>query len=108
MRHNIASYRRKSLAMQVESFEQFKARTAESGFVDALVREWEPDATTQTHVHPFDVDAVVVRGEMWLTCGDSTRHIANGDRFDLAHDIPHSERYGTEGATIWVARRAAV
>ena len=94
--------------MQSESFEQFKDRTTEAGFGDALVREWAPDTTTQTHVHPFDVDAIVIRGEMWLTCGDTTRHFASGDRFDLARDIPHSERYGAEGATVWAARRAAV
>lgn len=94
--------------MQIESFEQFKNRTAEAGFSDALVREWAADATTPTHVHPFDVDAVVVRGEMWLTCGDTTRHIVSGDRFDLAREIPHSERYGAEGATIWAARRKSV
>lgn len=89
------------------SFDEFSARATKAGFDEVIVREWAPDAVTQTHSHPFDVDAVVVRGEFWLTYGDQTRHIASGDRFDLARDVPHAERYGPEGATIWVARRKA-
>lgn len=27
------------------------------------------------------------------------------DRFELATDVAHAERYGAEGATYWVARR---
>ena len=57
--------------------------------------------------HIVDLDGVGVQGEMWLTCGDRTRHLRPGDRFELARDVPHAERYGTEGATYWVARRNA-
>ena len=89
------------------SFEEFSARAKKAGFDEVIVREWAPDAVTQAHSHPFDVDAIVARGEFWLTCGDQTRHIASGDTFDLARDVPHAERYGPEGATIWVARRKA-
>jgi quercetin dioxygenase-like cupin family protein len=58
-----------------------------------------------THTHPFDVQAVVTRGEFWLTCGSDTRHLKAGDTFALAREIPHAERYGPQGATFWVARR---
>jgi quercetin dioxygenase-like cupin family protein len=91
--------------MSDETFEQFSARALAAGFQDVLVREWAPGQQTAEHAHPFDVDAIVVRGEMWLTCGDSTRHIGPDQRFDLARDVRHAERYGPEGATIWVARR---
>jgi quercetin dioxygenase-like cupin family protein len=46
-----------------------------------------------------------VRGEMWLTIGDRTRHIPTGGTFELNPGTPHSERYGAEGATYWVGRR---
>ena len=59
----------------------------------------------ETHAHDFDVDAIVVQGQMWLTVGDKTRHMHAGDRFTVDRGIPHSERYGDEGATSWVARR---
>jgi hypothetical protein len=44
---------------------------------------------------------------MWLTEGDTTRHLHAGDRFELARSVPHAERYGAEGATYWAARRHA-
>lgn len=34
-----------------------------------------------------------------------TRHLHAGDTFMLARDVPHTERYGPDGATYWVARR---
>ena len=34
-----------------------------------------------------------------------TRELRPGDWFELDRDIPHDERYGSEGATYWVARR---
>ncbi len=53
----------------------------------------------------FAIDAIVVRGEVWLTVGDRVRHMRAGDRFDLAGGVPHAERYGADGTTLWVARR---
>ena len=63
------------------------------------------DTATETHMHAFDVDAVVADGEMWLTCDHLTRHLLPGDVFSLPAGTPHSERYGPDGATYWVARR---
>lgn len=51
------------------TFEAFQAEALACGFSEALVREWAPDAVTQTHTHPFDAEAVVVEGEMWLMEG---------------------------------------
>ena len=54
---------------------------------------------------PASVEALVVPGEMWLTVGNDIRHLKPGDTFALEREIPHSERYGPEGATYWAARR---
>ena len=59
----------------------------------------------EPHTHPFDVKAVVVRGEVWLTVQHETRHLRPGDRFELDRGVLHTERYGGDGATYWVARR---
>jgi len=48
---------------------------------------------------------VVTQGEMWLTCDGETRHLLPGDTFALSRGQQHAERYGSEGATYWVARR---
>lgn len=89
------------------SFEAFQAAALAAGFDEALERRWEPGTVLDTHGHPFDVEAVVTEGEMWLTCGDATRHLRPGDTFTLARDTPHAERYGPQGATYRVARRHA-
>jgi hypothetical protein len=46
-----------------------------------------------------------VRGEMWLTCAGVTRHIEKGGTFEVPRGTPHAERYGSVGASFWVARR---
>jgi quercetin dioxygenase-like cupin family protein len=93
--------------MGTMTFEQFDAVARAQGFDEILEREWAPGLALQTHTHPFSVHALVARGEFWLTTGDATRHLRAGDTFDLAREVPHAERYGADGATVWIARRHA-
>ncbi|MBC7481936.1 MAG: AraC family transcriptional regulator [Rhizobacter sp.] len=87
------------------SFEAFQAEALAAGCDEALVREWQPNAVLGTHSHLFDAEAIVVRGEMWLTEGGRTWHLTPGATFRLAAGTLHGERYGLEGATYWVGRR---
>jgi quercetin dioxygenase-like cupin family protein len=89
------------------SLDDFTRDAKGRGFEEVLVREWAPNAIADTHTHPFSVWAQVVQGELWLTCGDQTKHLRVNDQFELDAHVPHAERYGTEGATYWVGRRAA-
>ena len=91
--------------MNAKEFSVFESEALAAGFDEALERRWEPDALIELHSHPFDAKAVVVQGEMWLSCQGETRHLVPGDMFALACGEPHAERYGAEGATYWVARR---
>ena len=93
--------------MNTSSFAAFEADARAAGFDQVLERPWGPDALLDTHTHPFDVEAFVARGEMWLTHGARTLHLRAGERFTLEREVPHSERYGPQGATLWVARRNA-
>ena len=88
------------------TFDQFEADARARGFDEVLVREWKPNQVVEQHTHPFAADAIVVQGEMWLTDAGGTRHLLPGDTFALDANVPHTERYGIEGATYWVARRA--
>lgn len=88
------------------TFRQFESDTLARGYDEVVERRWEPLQVVDHHRHPFDADAVVVQGEMWLTEGDVTRRLGSGDMFTLHADAPHAERYGEDGATYWVARRA--
>jgi quercetin dioxygenase-like cupin family protein len=90
--------------MTSPTLESFTAQSLDEGFDEIIVREWEADLKLDTHTHPFDVSAHVVRGEYWLTVGDEVKHLKAGDSFRLARGIPHSERYGSVGVTVWVAR----
>ena len=91
--------------MNSKTFEVFEAEARAGGFDEALERKWAPDTVVDTHSHAFDVQAQVVAGEMWLTCDGNTQHLRAGDTFALDSHVPHSERYGPEGAALWVARR---
>ncbi|MEO6407457.1 MAG: AraC family transcriptional regulator [Burkholderiaceae bacterium] len=86
------------------TFEAFQTAAREQGCTEVLERHWGPDTVLESHSHSFGARALVVQGEMWLTVGGATRHLHPGDRFELDAHLLHSERYGPEGATYWVAR----
>jgi hypothetical protein len=86
-------------------FASFERRALAAGYDEALERRWPPDASTPLHSHDFDADAVVAQGEMWLNVDGGTRHLLPSDSFTLARGTPHAERYGPDGAVLWVARR---
>jgi hypothetical protein len=91
--------------MDAPSFSEFEAAARREGFDEVVPRDWPAGAVLETHEHPFAVKALVVAGEMWLTESETTRHLCPGDRFELAANVPHAERYGSAGATYWAARR---
>ena len=86
-------------------FASFRQTALDQGFDEVSERTWAPGQTLATHSHPFAARGLVVRGEMWLTIAGDPQHLQLGDRFELARDEPHAERYGAEGTTYWVARR---
>jgi len=91
--------------MNALTFDSFSASARSQGFDEILERQWKPGTVLDTHTHSFAVKALVVQGEMWLTCGETTLHLLPGDAFQLERDVPHVERYGPDGATYWVARK---
>jgi quercetin dioxygenase-like cupin family protein len=91
--------------MTPDTFEAFKARKLSEGFDEVLVREWSAGLVLDTHSHPFEANALVVKGEFWLTVDGQTTHYQAGDVFQVGLGVPHSEKYGPEGAVFWAARR---
>ena len=87
-------------------FSAFAESMKSQGYDEVVERVWKSLATADEHTHPFDAKALVVKGEMWLTVNGRTQHLLPGSTFELSAGLPHSERYGSEGATYWVARRA--
>lgn len=91
--------------MSIISFEEFFAEARAAGFDEVAERHWDPGVELATHSHPFAVQALVVQGEMVLSCRGQDLTLKPGDRFELACEEPHAERYGAQGATYWAARR---
>ncbi len=91
--------------MNPTSREEFTAQALAEDFDEVLEREWPPVTVLAVHTHPFALKALVVSGEMWLSVGQETQHLRAGDSFALERDVPHTERYGQDGAVYWVARR---
>ena len=91
--------------MNLPDFDSFSRQARADGFDEVLERSWAPLTVLETHTHPFAVQALVTQGQMWLTINGQTQALQRGDRFELARDVPHEERYGPQGATYWVARR---
>lgn len=88
------------------TFEKFRDDMLAAGYEEVLERPWPPGAQVPIHTHPFEANALVVQGEMWLTeQGGTARRLEAGDRFHLQANVPHEERYGPQGAVYWVARR---
>jgi quercetin dioxygenase-like cupin family protein len=83
----------------------FEAQSHAAGYPEVVAKQWAADLTLDEHSHPFDVQARVVEGELWLGCGEHSQHLSAGDVFNLAAHTPHTERYGAQGALVWIARR---
>ena len=92
--------------MEKATLDAFHQEVLGQGYQEVLERRWDPHAAVPEHSHPFDAKALVAAGEMWLTVGGSTRHLREGDRFEVGRNVPHTERYGPDGATYWAARRS--
>ena len=92
------------MSQPLPSFEAFAAEQRALGCDEVLVREWAPGHVTGEHRHPFAARALVVQGSLVLGCQGVERQLGPGDRFELEAEVPHTEVYGPEGATYWVAR----
>jgi quercetin dioxygenase-like cupin family protein len=88
-----------------ENFASFEAAAKRGGYTEVIAKDWEPSLVLERHTHPYDVDALLVSGNMALEIDGETRHLVAGDAFQLAANVLHSEVYGPNGATLWVARR---
>ena len=88
----------------MDTFEQFKLDKTAEGFDEVLTREWEANHETPVHEHPFEAFGYIVKGEFWLTLDGKTTHLQQGDIFKVAKHMPHQEKYGPHGTSLWIAR----
>jgi quercetin dioxygenase-like cupin family protein len=68
--------------MKSTSFEVFEREARADSFDEVMQRDWQPDTVLPEHTHPFDAYALLVQGDMWLSCGANTRHFTPGGTFN--------------------------
>ena len=86
------------------AFAQFDAKA--QVFDEVIEQPMVAGLVLPPHGHPFALNALVVEGEMWLSVGADTLHLRDGQTLKRPRGRRH-ERYGAEGAVVWVARRHA-
>ena len=83
----------------------FIRELGELGFTEVLTRDWAPNQFVDTHTHPFDVRALVLQGEVALSCDGRSQTYRSGDVFTLDAGRAHTEQYGPAGANFLVGRK---
>ncbi len=87
------------------SLAEFEADALRDGFDDVVLREWHPGYMMAEHAHDYAVKARVVKGDLWVKCGERLQRCAVGEFFELDAGALHSEGCGPQGASFWAARR---
>jgi hypothetical protein len=85
--------------------EQFIKTLASEGFPEPILVEREAGVFLGSHVHPFEVRALVISGQIDLVIdGVRSAYIA-GDVFHLQANQVHTECYGNKGVQYWASRK---
>ena len=75
------------------------------GYAEPVTVTREPNASVDTHSHPFSAKALILEGEIRLVVSDVSKIYRPGDIFQLDINTPHQEYYGPQGVTYLVGRR---
>lgn len=84
---------------------EFEAMLANEQFGEVVTLEREANKSLETHTHPFEAKALILRGELSIGTAGGERLYGVGDIFHLAAHTPHTERYGPEGVKYVVGRK---
>ena len=85
----------------------FEARLKAEGYPEIRTNELPPNGHNPEHVHPFDVLAMVLEGEITLTVEGASRTYRPGSEFSMKAGCRHSEDVGAAGVKYLVGRRPA-
>ena len=83
---------------------EFEARLRADGFTEVLTAARQPNEAQSDHAHDYEVRALVLEGDITLTCGGETRTYRAGDTFSMEAGRSHVERVG-EGGVRYIAGR---
>ena len=83
----------------------FEARLRREGYREVVTAEMKPREHRAEHAHDYEVEALILDGEITLACGGEERTYRAGDIFRMAAGRPHEERVGDTGVRYLVGRR---
>ena len=84
---------------------RFESELKREGFLEVEKKTVAPNASLAEHSHPYDVQALVLEGEITLRFNGKVQTCRAGDTFSMAAGCAHSESYGPQGVTYLVGRR---
>lgn len=88
------------------SLVEFTAQAMDDGFDEILQKDWAPKLVIDKHTHPFDARVQVATGQVRLELVTGAQTFEAGQGFFIPRGTEHSEQYGPNGATFWVARKS--
>ena len=77
---------------------------SERGHKNLVTVTFPKNDVKDAHEHPFDVDLVVVSGNIKIVVADKEYNLIPGDDFQLGAGIQHSEFMGEDGVVLVSAR----
>lgn len=84
---------------------EFEARLSREGFGEVVRAELKAREHRDPHSHDYDVLALVLDGDITLTCGGEPRTYRAGDAFTMAAGMDHAEDVGGGGVRYIAGRR---
>ena len=84
---------------------QFRQRAQAKGYGDFQSRDYPPDKDGPLHTHGFSVMLLVVEGQFTLALENGSTDYGSGEFFELAANVMHTERTGSTGAKVLLAKR---
>ncbi|HTR83792.1 MAG TPA: cupin domain-containing protein [Reyranella sp.] len=82
----------------------FEAELKRDGY-DVMTNTTPGAKVNPEHCHPFDVRAMVLKGDFSLTRDGKTVAYRPGEIFTMERGCQHYESYGPEGAVILLGRK---
>ena len=83
----------------------FESRLSADGFVELQTREIPAGTQNAEHCHDFEVKAMMLDGELQLTCEGHLTTYRAGDVFTMAAGKLHSEQFGDSSTSYLVGRK---
>lgn len=85
--------------------EQFLQLLRRDGFPEPVVVQQEPNGRLGVHEHSFEVQALVVEGDITIEIDGFSKIYKTGEIFHLKLNQPHAESYGPEGVKYLASRK---